>query len=107
MEDVGITHLTTVPWLFYRDSVDYKNLLLPPPLAEIGDFFARARRALPRTRVMLGCARPLGELKQPIDRLAVDAGLNGIAYPADGIVEYARARGLEPSFINACCGVSW
>ena len=32
---------------------------------------------------------------------------NGIAYPADGIVAYAQAQGLEPEFINACCGVSW
>jgi uncharacterized radical SAM superfamily protein len=79
----------------------------PPPLAEIGAFFAAARRALPKTPVMLGCARPLGEMKIDIDQLAIDAGLNGIAYPADGIVNYARDRGLEPEFINACCGVSW
>jgi len=78
-----------------------------PPLAEIGAFFEKARTALPSTPVMLGCARPLGELKVQIDRLAVDAGLNGIAYPADGIVGYAEDRGLEPDFINACCGVSW
>jgi hypothetical protein len=79
----------------------------PPPLAEIEAFFARARGALPATPVMLGCAKPLGEMKAAIDRAAVDAGLNGIAYPADGIVAYARERGLEPSFNNACCGVSW
>ncbi len=79
----------------------------PPPLEEIGAFFELARRTLPATPVLLGCARPLGELKAEIDRLAVDAGLNGIAYPADGIVAYAEERGLRPSFINACCGVSW
>ncbi len=79
----------------------------PPSLAEIGAFFEAARTALPTTPVMLGCARPLGDMKEQIDRLAVDAGLNGIAYPADGIVAYARTRGLEPTFINACCGVSW
>lgn len=79
----------------------------PPSLEEIGGFFAEARKTLPATPVMLGCARPLGLMKREIDRLAVDAGLNGIAYPADGIVEHARSRGLEPSFINACCGVSW
>ena len=62
---------------------------------------------MPTTPVMLGCARPLGALKVEIDRLAVDAGLNGIAYPAEGIVAYARDRGLEPTFVNACCGVTW
>jgi uncharacterized radical SAM superfamily protein len=79
----------------------------PPSLDEIGAFFSTARLRLPATPVMLGCARPLGALKQQIDRLAVAAGLNGIAYPADGVVAHARARGLDPVFINACCGVSW
>lgn len=79
----------------------------PPRLEEIGAFFEISRKALPSTPVMLGCARPMGELKVEIDRLAVNAGLNGIAYPANGIVEYARQYGLRPQFINACCGVSW
>ena len=79
----------------------------PPSFAEIGAFFQRARTTLPATPVLLGCARPLGAAKEQIDRLAVDAGLNGIAYPADGIVAYAKDKGLEPDFINACCGVSW
>lgn len=79
----------------------------PPPLEEIGAFFEMARKVLPSTPVMLGCARPMGNLKVEIDRLAVNAGLNGIAYPANGIVEYARQSGLQPKFINACCGVTW
>lgn len=79
----------------------------PPPLEEIGAFFEKARKALPSTPVMLGCARPMGNIKVEIDRLAVNAGLNGIAYPANGIVEYARQNGLQPKFINACCGVTW
>ncbi len=79
----------------------------PPSLEEIGAFFERSRKALPSTPVMLGCARPLGNLKLEIDRLAINAGLNGIAYPANGIVEYARQNGLQPKFINACCGVTW
>lgn len=79
----------------------------PPSLEEIGAFFELARKALPSTPVMLGCARPLGALKLEIDKLAIEAGLNGIAYPANGIVEYARQNGLQPKFINACCGVTW
>jgi lipoyl synthase len=79
----------------------------PPPLEDIGAFFETARRTLPETPVMLGCARPMGPMKLDIDRLAVDAGFNGIAYPANGIVDYAQNRGLKPNFINACCGVNW
>lgn len=79
----------------------------PPSLEEIGRFFEAARAAVPEKPVLLGCARPLGEIKADIDRLAIDAGFNGIAYPADGIVAYAESKQLKPTFINACCGVSW
>jgi uncharacterized radical SAM superfamily protein len=79
----------------------------PPPVEEIGCFFGAARRALPDTPVSLGCARPLGPVKAEIDRLAVDAGFSGIAFPADGIVAYAESRGRTPAFHDACCGVNW
>jgi uncharacterized radical SAM superfamily protein len=79
----------------------------PPALDEIGAFFETARKKLPTTPILLGCARPLGGLKTAIDRLAIDAGFNGLAFPADGIVDYARQRGLTAGFINACCGVTW
>lgn len=79
----------------------------PPSAEEIGGFFDLARAALPETPIMLGCARPIGPSKAEIDRRAVDAGLNGIAYPAEGIVTYAESRGLVPRFHDACCGVNW
>ena len=79
----------------------------PPSLEEIGGFLETARKTLPDTPVMLGCARPLGAMKKDVDRLAVDAGLNGIAYPSEGTIAYARSRGLEPDLIHACCGVGW
>ncbi|MBI2554320.1 MAG: radical SAM protein [Candidatus Rokubacteria bacterium] len=79
----------------------------PPSAGEIGGFFDHARAALPNTPIMLGCARPIGPTKAEIDRRAVDAGLNGIAYPAEGIVAYAESRGLTPRFHDACCGVNW
>jgi uncharacterized radical SAM superfamily protein len=79
----------------------------PPPVEEIGKFFADARRAMPDTPISLGCARPIGPMKGALDRLAVDAGFCGIAYPAEGIVAYAESRGLTPQFHDACCGVNW
>jgi lipoyl synthase len=79
----------------------------PPSLEEIGRFFELSRKKMRETAVMLGCARPLGLMKRDIDRLAIDAGFNGIAYPSEGIVEYAQQRDLKPNFINACCGVAW
>jgi hypothetical protein len=81
--------------------------LLPPPAHQVTDFFATARLAAPETPVNLGCARPLGALKGELDRAAIDLGFNGIAYPADGVIEYARARGLSPRLFESCCSLTW
>ena len=81
--------------------------VVPPSIEEIGEFFETSRLSLPTTPILLGCARPLGAMKIKIDQLAINAGLNGIAFPSEGIVGYAGEKGLKPSFINACCGVTW
>lgn len=81
--------------------------MAPPPVDEVTDFFATARAAMPTTRVNLGCARPLGAMKSELDQAAIDHGLNGIAYPADGAIDYAARRGLEPKLYEYCCSLSW
>ncbi|MHB8449623.1 MAG: radical SAM protein [Mycobacteriales bacterium] len=81
--------------------------LPPPPTADVVDFFALARAAMPRTPVNLGCARPLGAMKRELDQAAVDHGLNGIAYPADGAITYARSRGLRVRKWEYCCSLTW
>lgn len=80
---------------------------VPPPVDDIGAFFHTARATLPGTPIVLGCARPLGPAKAEIDRRAVEAGLDGIAFPAEGMVALARSRGRTPRFHDACCGVNW
>jgi len=81
--------------------------LSPPPVDEVVDFFGVARGTMTQTKVNLGCARPLGEMKEILDRAAIDHGLNGIAYPADGAIEYARSKGLEPRLYEYCCSLTW
>ncbi len=78
----------------------------PPDTDEVGKFFAKARIRMPDRRIMLGCARPLGDYKRIVDHDAVEAGLNGIAYPAEGIVAFSESLGLKTQFIeNSCsCG---
>jgi len=81
--------------------------LPPPPTGEVIDFFATARLAAPATTINLGCARPPGPVKTELDQAAIDLGLNGIAYPADGAIEYARTRGLRPRLFEYCCSLTW
>jgi uncharacterized radical SAM superfamily protein len=79
----------------------------PPPVDQVAQFFGTARLAAPSTPVNLGCARPLGQAKTDLDQAAIDLGLNGIAYPADGAIGYAAARGLTPRLFEYCCSLTW
>lgn len=81
--------------------------LPPPPVDDVVAFFETSRRAMPSTRINLGCARPMASMKSTLDRAAVDLGLNGIAYPAEGAIAYARSKGLEPKLYEWCCSMSW
>ncbi|MDH4191624.1 MAG: radical SAM protein [Betaproteobacteria bacterium] len=73
---------------------------------EIGKFFVDARRALPETPILLGCARPAGRARAEIDAYAVMAGLSGIAHPSEGAVELAFALGREVTLSSACCSIA-
>ncbi len=44
--------------------------------------------------------------KAQIDAYAVMAGLNGIAHPADGMVELAARLGREVRVTPACCSIA-
>jgi hypothetical protein len=73
---------------------------------EVGRFFLDARRALPDIPLLLGCARPPGLAKAQIDAYAALAGLNGIAHPADGVVELAARLGRGIHVTPACCSMA-
>ncbi|MFY9921431.1 MAG: radical SAM protein, partial [Mycobacterium sp.] len=81
--------------------------LPPPPTEDVTAFFATARAAAPSIPVNLGCARPMGQIKIDLDQAAVDLGLNGIAYPADGIIGYAESRGITARRYEYCCSLTW
>ncbi len=79
--------------------------IAPPSPEEVGELFLKARLQFPELPILLGCARPYGEHKLRTDALALKSGLNGIAYPAEGIVELASDLGLEPGFSEQCCAL--
>ncbi len=73
--------------------------------ADVGRIFAEARQMLPDRQVLLGCARPPGMARRVIDAYAVMAGLDGIAFPADGMVAVADAIGRPYHQEHACCSI--
>lgn len=76
-----------------------------PDAHEVGRIFLTARERLPDRPVLLGCARPPGMHKRVVDAYAVMAGLDGIAFPADGAVAVADVIGRPYEQQHACCSV--
>lgn len=83
-----------------------KRPFITPDSADVGRFFMHARASLPDIPLMLGCARPAGLVKMEIDSYAVMAGLDGVAHPAEGIVEFAARLGRKVQVSPSCCSVS-
>lgn len=86
---------------FYAKS----GTFMTPEPHEVGRVFSEARRRLPEREVLLGCARPPGMHKRVTDSYAVMAGLDGIAFPADGMVSVAQAIGRPAHQEHACCSI--
>lgn len=76
-----------------------------PAPAEVARCFAQARALMPDRLLLLGCARPFGMARRLIDLYALAAGLDGIAYPAEGIVQLAKRLGRPASQRLRCCGL--
>jgi hypothetical protein len=81
------------------------GLFAVPDAGDVGRIFGEARRRLHDRQVLLGCARPPGLHKRAVDAYAVMAGLDGIAFPADGVVGVARAIGRPFHQEHACCSI--
>ena len=76
-----------------------------PDTADVGRIFADARERLANQQVLLGCARPPGMHKRVTDAYAIMAGLDGIAFPADGAVSVAHEIGRPFEQAHSCCSI--
>lgn len=76
-----------------------------PSTADVGEIFLQAREKLADRQVLLGCARPAGMHKRVTDAYAVMAGLDGIAFPAEGALGVAQAIGRDWHQEHACCSI--
>ena len=76
-----------------------------PDTTDVGRIFGEARERLPDQQVLLGCARPPGMHKRVTDAYAIMAGLDGIAFPADGAVSVAHTIGRPFTQAHSCCSI--
>lgn len=78
---------------------------ITPSTSDVGEIFLEARKRLEDRQVLLGCARPAGMHKRVTDAYAVMAGIDGIAFPADGAVAVANITGRPVHQEHACCSI--
>ena len=76
-----------------------------PATSDIGRIFLEARSRIADRQVLLGCARPPGMHRRVTDAYAVMAGLDGIAFPAEGALGVANAIGRPAAQAHACCSM--
>jgi len=79
------------------------QLCSPPSPRDIVSVIVEARRLMPDIPLALGCARPKGKTREETDLLAIQAGVNAIAYPDPKAIGLAKCLGLEYSFSGLCC----
>jgi len=75
----------------------------PPKPEDIAKVLATARLMMPKTPLVLGCMRPKGGHRAQTDQLALEAGVNAIAFPHEQAIKLAEEMGLEASFSSLCC----
>lgn len=75
----------------------------PPSDHDVAGVLVEARRLMPHVPLSLGCARKRGS--RSLERLALDIGLDRMALPSPGAVEYARRLGYDVRFQKTCCSI--
>lgn len=75
----------------------------PPPPSSVINVLVKARLMMPNVPIALGCARPKGKHRVITDLLAVEAGVNAIAFPSVESIRRAKELGLKINFSRFCC----
>lgn len=86
---------------FYAKPGTFKT----PSTSDVGRVFMQSREIMGERKVLLGCARPPGMHKVVTDAYAVMAGLDGIAFPAEGVLAACNAIGRKHEQQHSCCSV--
>ncbi len=74
-----------------------------PAIEGVKQVMKRAREYFPNKPISLGCVKGSGEYQKELEKYAIDLGFNSIAYPSEGIIDYARKSGYETQLSEYCC----
>jgi len=78
---------------------------IPRP-EETSKISAVARILNPTLPIRTGCIRPAHSWKAEMEKGFITSGVNTIAYPLQGTIDYARGIGLETRLVEMCCSLA-
>ncbi len=82
-----------------------KNHFKVPKPEETSRISAIARILNPDIPIRMGCIRPAHPWKAEMERGFILSGINTIAYPLQGTIDYVKETGLKTKFIEMCCSL--
>ena len=82
-----------------------KNHFKIPRPDETSRISAIARILNSEIPIRMGCIRPAHPSKGEMEKGFILSGINTIAYPLQGTIEYAKEIGLKTKFIEMCCSL--
>ena len=82
-----------------------KNNFTVPRPEETSRISAIARILNPRIPIRMGCIRPAHPWKAEMEKGFILSGVNTIAYPLQGTIEYAKEIGFKTKFVEMCCSL--
>jgi hypothetical protein len=103
-----VTHIgvETIVLVIFKILHPYgKNHFKVPKPDETSRISAIARILNPTIPIRMGCIRPAHPWKVEMEKGFIDSGVNTIAYPLQGTIDYAKEIGLETKFIEMCCSL--
>ncbi|MCJ7705637.1 MAG: radical SAM protein [Desulfobacterales bacterium] len=80
------------------------QMRIPRP-EETSKISAIARILNPSIPIRMGCIRPAHPWKAEMERGFILSGVNTIAYPLQGTIDFAKQIGLKTRFIEMCCSI--
>jgi lipoyl synthase len=101
---IGVETIVLV--IFKTLVLDKENHFKIPKPEETSRISAVARILNPNIPIRMGCIRPAHPSKGEMEKGFILSGVNTIAYPLQGTIEYAKEIGLQTKFIEMCCSLA-
>jgi len=104
LEMVSRVGVDTLVLVVFKPMASAGAGIIPRP-DEVSRIAAIARIVNPSTSIRMGCIRPAHSWKAEMEKGGIDSGVNTIAYPLQGTIDYAQEIGLETRFVEMCCSL--